>query len=160
MNKQDLILEKLTQAEQLLSEIRNLLCDKTPDATELKSESKYIESTPEKLLESLFYLALSPPSKEALLEELILLLHSDIGQNEVALNSLMRFNWSNLLRSVNSYLNEHKNPTSFEIVRREERSFADVVEMKVYLKASNRKPVPLNLRKDNDGSWKIYSLSL
>ncbi|MBM74935.1 MAG: hypothetical protein CMK59_06015 [Proteobacteria bacterium] len=160
MNKQDLILEKLAQAEQLLSEIRNLICEENPDIIELKSEPKHIQSTPEKLLESLFSLALEPPSQESLIEKLILLLHSDIGQNEVALNSLMRFNWSNLLRSVNSYLNNHKDPTSFEIVRKEERAFADVVELKVYLKASNRKPVPLNLRKDKDESWKIYSLSL
>ena len=160
MNKQDLILEKLAQAEQLLSEIRNLICEENPDIIELKSEPQHIQSTPEKLLESLFSLALEPPSQESLIEKLILLLHSDIGQNEVALNSLMRFNWSNLLRSVNSYLNNHKDPTSFEIVRKEERAFADVVELKVYLKASNRKPVPLNLRKDKDESWKIYSLSL
>ena len=163
MNKQDLILAKLAQAEQLLSEIRSLISDKTTaQTTQIKEAlpASTGQQTPNDLIASLLSLALSQPSKEELLPKLKPLLHSDLGENDQALNSMLRFNWSNLLRSVHSYLSAREDPYSFEIVREQERAFADVIEKKIYLKCNNRKPVPLNLRKDKDSTWKIYSLSL
>ena len=163
MNKQDLILAKLAQAEQLLSEIRILVCeDEIPDQPQIEPShpAASIQNTPQELIASLLNLALDPPSQEELLPKLKILLHSDLGENDQALNSMLRFNWSNLLRSVGSYLSSPKDPHSFEIVREQDRAFADVIERKVYLKCNNRKPVPLNLRKDKDNTWKIYSISL
>ena len=163
MNKQDLILSKLAQAEQLLSEIRTLLTEETPLQTRTSEPTVPAATTqrsPKDLIASLLGLALAPPPKEELIAKLKPLLHRDLGENDQALNSMLRFNWSNLLRSVHSYLSSPQDPHSFEIVREQERAFANVKELKVYLKSSNRKPVPLNLRQDQDGFWKIYSISL
>ena len=163
MNKQDLILAKLAHAEQILSEIRTLVSEHQVPPSISAEESRPTAAghkTPRELIASLLSLALAPPSKEELIPKLKPLLHHDLGDNEQALNSMLRFNWSNLLRSVQSYLSSPQNPHSFEIVREQERSFANVVELKVYLKSNSRKPVPLNLRKDKEGGWKIYSISL
>ena len=162
MDNSSQILAKLAQAEELLAEIRTLLSAEPNQASSEASASAEVPESERELIAALFQIALTPPEEEQLLEQLSPLLHMDLRENEYALSSMLRYNWNHLLQSVETYLTIPNNPYSFEIVREKERTFTNVTEKKVYIKASNRNPVPLNLRKDpsQNDSWRIYSISL
>ena len=161
-------LRKIEQAEALLSQAKQALLAQAstqeaadePKQEEAKTPSKdYDINTIDGIVSTLLSLALQNPDDSEALPTLDRITHVSIDTK--ALASLMRFNWSRLKSQVQDYLSDTGNPSSFTIVREQDRSSGNIEEKKLFLSAKSRNPVPLTLRKDlGEEHWRIYTFSL
>ena len=161
-------LQKIAQAEKLLAEAKSILLQQEDHSNqtivleEVVSEEPTTpkQDTPEEQIKALIGLALQNPPAEEVQEALTKLLHSDLG--DIAIAQLVRFNWSRLTRQVTDYLSDPNDPSSFVVVRSQEKKFAEGTEQKVFIQTKRRNPTPVALRPDpnHDGNWRIYSFSL
>lgn len=163
-------LEKIAQAEALLSQAKEALQTAHAESTTEQKEEAVSETTtsPAKeydintingIVSSLLSLAVQNPSDDEARPALDKITHVTIDTK--ALASLMRFNWSRLKSQVQDYLTTPSDPQSFTIVREQDRSSGNIDEKKLFLSAKSRNPVPLTLRKDTgEEHWRIYTFSL
>ena len=158
-------LQKIAQAEKLLAEAKSILLEQAEPAIVLENSEPIelvqpAQDTPEEQIAALIGLALKNPPPEEVHVALTNLLHSDLG--EIAIAQLVRFNWSRLTRQVSDYLADPNDPTSFVIVRAQEKKFAEGTEQKIFIQTKRRNPTPVALRPDpnHNGKWRIYSFSL
>lgn len=161
-------LRKIEQAEALLSQAKQALLAQAgnqeaaeePKQEKAKTPSKdYDINTIDGIVSTLLSLALQNPADSEAMPTLDQITHVSIDTK--ALASLMRFNWSRLKSQVHDYLSDTGNPSSFTIVREQDRSSGNIEEKKLFLSAKSRNPVPLTLRKDlGEEHWRIYTFSL
>ena len=162
-------LRKIEQAEALLSQAKQALLaqastkevlhEDTPPQEEKTPSKGYDINTVDGIVSTLLSLALQNPSDSEAQPTLDRITHVSIDTK--ALASLMRFNWSRLKSQVQDYLSDPGNPSSFTIVREQDRSSGNIEEKKLFLSAKSRNPVPLTLRKDlGEEHWRIYTFSL
>ena len=163
-------LRKIEQAEALLSQAKQALLAQAstkevvdeaapPQEAEKAPSKDYDINTVDGIVSTLLSLALQNPSDSEAQPTLDRITHVSIDTK--ALASLMRFNWSRLKSQVQDYLSDPGNPSSFTIVREQDRSSGNIEEKKLFLSAKSRNPVPLTLRKDiGEEHWRIYTFSL
>ena len=158
-------LQKIEQAEKLLAEAKELLLSQSVAPVENHATAPAIEEppqhdTPEGQIANLLRLALQSLDAEQAQKALGLLLHSELG--DLAIAQLVRFNWSRLQRQVTDYLQNPEDPSSFIIMRTQEKKFAEGTEQKIFIQAKGRNPTPVAMRPDPkyNGKWRIYSFSL
>ncbi|MAA80374.1 MAG: hypothetical protein CL916_14055 [Deltaproteobacteria bacterium] len=161
-------LRKIEQAENLLSQAKEaLLASSLPKEQSKKdvpkeestNDNEYDIDTISGIVSVLLSLAIKNPTDEEAEPELDRITHVSIDAK--ALSSLMRYNWSRLKSQVQDYLSDAANPSSFTIVREQDRNTGNIEEKKVFLSAKSRNPVPLTLRKDlGEEHWRIYTFSL
>jgi predicted exporter len=152
-------LERLAEAERLVAEARILLSGAS--GTELaETVSTQVFQDP---VAGLFQLAISPPEEEQELREALRqLLHPEIGGNDRAMDSLLRFNWARFMRQYPDYLSNPADPASYQVSGEQTRVLADHRERKLFLSAAGRNPAPISLRSpaEDGGTWRICSFSL
>lgn len=89
--------------------------------------------------------------------------HPDRRGTHVLDTSLLRFAWPRLRRTAASYLRDASDPSSFVVARSAPSApTPQTDELKVFLRADGRMPVPVGLRRDRGagGHWRIDSVSL
>lgn len=160
-------LHKIEQAEALLSQVKKALLSSSSNEhpareVETQEESRtgeYDINTVSGIVSLLLSLAIQNPTDEDAQPALNQITHVSI--DDKALSSLMRYNWSRLKSQVQDYLSDPGDPSSFTIVREQDRSSGNIEEKKLFLSAKSRNPVPLTLRKDlGEEHWRIYTFSL
>ena len=161
-------LRKIEQAETLLAQAKKALLASSDQDTPVKesvpttapnTNKSFDIDTISGIVSVLLQLAIQNPTDEEALPALDEITHVSIDSK--ALASLMRYNWSRLKSQVQDYLSDAGDPTSFTIVREQDRSSGNIEEKKLFLSAKSRNPVPLTLRKDiGEEHWRIYTFSL
>ena len=161
-------LRKIEQAEELLSQAKKALsaasqqdnpAQEKESQEESQTKNEYDVNTVSGIVSLLLSLAIQNPTDEDAQPALDQITHVSI--DEKALSSLMRYNWSRLKSQVQDYLADAGDPSSFTIVREQDRSSGNIEEKKLFLSAKSRNPVPLTLRKDlGEEHWRIYTFSL
>ena len=160
-------LRKIEQAEELLAQAKKALLESSTETVSPSEEKvpekvhnkEYDINTVSGIVSTLIALALQNPTDEEALPTLDRITHATIDAK--ALSSLMRYNWSRLKSQVQDYLSDPGDPSSFTIVREQDRNSGNIEEKKLFLSAKSRNPVPLTLRKDlGEEHWRIYTFSL
>jgi len=111
----------------------------------------------------LFQLVLEAPEDRAHLgEALRRLMHSKSVIGPRSLESLLRFGWVRFSKYSQQYLATPTEPASFHVSRTEPSDPSETDEIKAFLEAKGRGPVPITLRRDEafDKAWRIHAFSL
>ncbi len=114
-------------------------------------------------IRGLFHLALETPSdREHLGEALRRMMHSQAITGPISLESLLRFGWLRFTKYSLQYLETPTEPASFHVLRTEPSDLSEAKEVKAFLEAAGRGPVPITLRRDESfgKAWRIHAFSL
>ena len=112
---------------------------------------------------ALFRLALDDASHgDAARELLARLMHSDAVRGDRALESLMAFSWRRFVKQHGVYLATPEDPASFSVAHTRPRDPQGADQLKAYLQAPRRSPVPVELARDQaaGGAWRLVAFSL
>ena len=111
---------------------------------------------------ALFRLALDEASHGEAAELLARLMHGDAVRGERALESLMAFSWRRFVKQHGVYLATPEAPASFSVAHTRPRDPQGADQLKAYLQAPRRSPVPVELARDQaaGGAWRLVAFSL
>jgi len=175
------LLEKVVQAEAVLSQVRAELEEFTPsvaagspstvEEAETPAPTLSVQEKPFKAvsegyrlpIEQLFHLASSQPlGGEELEAALSDILHVSAKVTPRSVKMMVRFPWKRFMKSWSQYLKIESEPNSFEVVRTNPKEIGGALRAKVYLSVAGKQPSPIELARDEEqGSpWGIVSFSL
>ncbi len=178
------VLERIAAAEALLAEAKAMLqgnaaqpvsAAKTPPVVVRRADgefdelllSRYAPPGPDEDFRSavcgLFHLVLDAPTdRDHLGEALRRLMHSESVNGPRSLESLLRFGWVRFSKYSQQYLASATEPASFHVLRTEPADSSETDELKAFLEAKGRGPVPITLRRDAafEKAWRIHAFSL
>ncbi len=112
---------------------------------------------------ALFRLATDDAARgDAAAELLARLMHSEAIAGERALESLLAFPWRRFVKQHAAYLADPEDPATFSVAHTRPRDPGDTDQLKAYLQAPRRSPVPVELARDRaaGGAWRVVAFSL
>lgn len=114
------------------------------------------------LLNQLFAGAMAEDDDPAF-DAFLTLVHSDWVKNRPARSRLRKSTWWSLRENLGSYLDDAGDASSYQVVRTvPEEPEAGDVDIKVFIEARGRRPVPVSMRRDpaRDGALRLTDSSL
>jgi hypothetical protein len=121
------------------------------------------EESYQSAIAALFRLAMEAPDDSVIVSELLArLMHAEAVAGDRAIESLMAFSWRRFAKQYGVYLASPEDPASFAIAHTRPRDISGASQLKAYLQAPRRSPVPVELARDEgaDGAWRVVAFSL
>jgi len=115
------------------------------------------------VIQGLFNLVLEPPSDRShLAEALRRLMHSEAISGPRSLENVLRFGWTRFSKYSAQYLAASNEASSFHVLKTQPTDISEASEIKAFLEAKGRGPVPITIRRDEafEKAWRVHAFSL